>query len=340
MSIYVRQAGVLATIQDLGRVGFQKHGMVVGGAVDSLSHRLANILVGNKENEAAIEVTLAGTSLQFKESALISITGGHLSATTDGVPVPMWRPVWMEKGAALSFGHCVSGCRAYVAVSGGLAVPEVMNSKSTYIRGGIGGLNGRALKKGDILPIGQVADEMIRFQKVFQGQKGKAAFWAASWFVPVPSHIIGGTISVIKGREFERFTMSAQTQFFRQEFSITPQSDRMGCRLLGPLLSCEKPVELLSEAVANGTIQVPPDGNPIVLLADRQTTGGYMRIGQAASVDLPKLGQIKPGDRIRFREITLARAEQQYIQREYEIRQLKAAIGLRIKNMIKSGGAR
>lgn len=339
MSIYVQKAGVLATIQDLGRAGFQKHGMVVGGAVDSLSHRLANSLAGNKENEATIEVTLAGTALHFMEGALIAITGGHLSAAADGMPVPMWRPVWIEKGAVLSFGRCMSGCRAYVAVSGGLAVPEVMNSKSTYIKGGIGGLGGGALQKGDVLPIGQPSDEMIRFQKVLQRQKGPAAFKAASWFVPVHSPILEKTISVIKGREFDRFTMSAQTQFFEQEFFVTPQSDRMGCRLQGPLLSCGKPVELLSEAVANGTIQVPPDGNPIVLLADRQTTGGYMRIGQAASVDLPKLGQIKPGDRIRFQEITRERAEQQYIQREYEIRQLKAAIDFRIKNSITNGGA-
>ena len=329
MSVRIIRPGLLATIQDLGRHGFQQYGVVVGGAMDSLSIRLANVLVGNEEGEAAIEVTLMGTSLQFEEDTLISITGGNLNPVIDGSPVPLWRPVFVKKDAVLSFAGCKSGCRAYIAVAGGFSIPNVMNSKSTYIRGEIGGFKGRTLREDDVIPLAEENSFSLKVKKALQKKLKHNSFVAVDWYIPLERYLIGKVVRVVKGTEFETFSESAQKQFFEQEFQITPQSDRMGYRLSGPSLQLEQPFELLSEAVANGTIQVPSDGNPIVLLADRQTTGGYPRIGQIAAADLPIIAQMKPGDRVRFKEISLDEAEQLYMEREKEIKQIRTALLLK-----------
>ncbi|OES45133.1 biotin-dependent carboxyltransferase family protein [Domibacillus iocasae] len=333
MSVHIIRPGLLATIQDLGRYGFQQYGVVVGGAMDSFSFRLGNVLVGNEEGEAAIEVTMMGTSLQFKEDTLISITGGNLNPVIDGSPVPLWRPVFVKKDTVLSFAGCQSGCRAYVAVAGGFSIPSVMNSKSTYVRGEIGGFKGRALKEGDVIPLAEENAFSLKVKKVLQKKLKNDSFAAADWYVPFERYLNGKVVRVVKGAEFEEFSELAQKQFFEQEFQITPQSDRMGYRLSGPSLQLKQSFELLSEAVANGTIQVPSDGNPIVLLADRQTTGGYPRIGQIAAADLPIIAQMKPGDRVRFKEISLHEAEQLYMEREKEIKQIRTALLLKERSV-------
>ncbi|MEM1503436.1 biotin-dependent carboxyltransferase family protein [Domibacillus sp. 8LH] len=329
MSVQIIRPGLLATIQDLGRYGFQQYGVVVSGAMDSLSLRLANVLVGNEEGEAAIEVTMMGTSLQFNEDTLISITGGNLNPVIDGNPVPLWRPVFVQKDTVLSFTGCKVGCRAYVAVAGGFSIPNVMNSKSTYIRGEIGGFKGRALQGGDLIPLGEENSFSRKIKKVLQSKLKQRSFAAVDWYVPFERYVNRSVVRVLKGTEYEKFSESSQKQFFEQEFQITPQSDRMGYRLSGVSLGLKQPFELLSEAVANGTIQVPSDGNPIVLLADRQTTGGYPRIGQIAAADLPIIAQMKPGDRVRFQEISLYEAEQLYMEREQEIKQIRTALLLK-----------
>ncbi|MCM3789156.1 biotin-dependent carboxyltransferase family protein [Domibacillus indicus] len=329
MSVQIIRPGLLATIQDLGRYGFQQYGVVVGGAMDSLSLRLANVLVGNEEGEAAIEVTMMGTSLQFNEDTLISITGGNLNPVIDGNPVPLWRPVFVQKNTVLSFTGCKVGCRAYVAAAGGFSIPNVMNSKSTYIRGEIGGFKGRALQEGDLIPLGEENSFSRKIKKVLQSKLKQRSFASVDWYVPFERYVNKSVVRVLKGTEFEKFSESSQKQFFEQEFQITPQSDRMGYRLSGASLGLKQPFELLSEAVANGTIQVPSDGNPIVLLADRQTTGGYPRIGQIAAADLPIIAQMKPGDRVRFQEISLYEAEQLYMEREQEIKQIRTALLLK-----------
>ena len=329
MSVHIIRPGLLATIQDLGRYGFQQYGVVVGGAMDSFSLRLANVLVGNEEGEAAIEVTMMGTSLQFKEDALIAITGGNLNPVIDGSPVPLWRPIFVKKDTVLSFAGCKFGCRAYVAVAGGFSIPKVMNSKSTYIRGEIGGFKGRALQEGDVIPLAGENSFSLKVKKALQKKLKHNSFAAADWYVPFERYLNGKVVRVLKGAEFEAFSESSQKQFFEQKFQITPQSDRMGYRLSGPSLQLEQSFELLSEAVANGTIQVPSDGNPIVLLADRQTTGGYPRIGQIAAADLPIIAQMKPGDHVRFKEISLDEAEQLYMEREKEMKQIRTALLLK-----------
>ena len=328
MSLKVLKPGLLASIQDLGRYGFQKYGVVVGGAMDALSLRLANLLVGNKEGEAAIEITMMGTSFQFEKESWIAITGGDLSPQINGQRVPMWRPVMVRKGTVLEFKNCRSGCRAYVAIAGGLAVSQVMNSRSTYLRGAIGGYKGRALKTGDRLLFNPPT---TCFSSL--AETSSLPFAAANWRIPI-DHIINRKkihiVRVIKGAEFDKFSPESREQFFRQEFTITPQSDRMGYRLTGPAISLDQPFDMLSEAVTNGTIQVPTDGHPIILLADRQTTGGYPRIAQVASIDLPVVAQLTPGRSIRFQEISLSEAEHLYIERESNINQLKVGLSLKM----------
>jgi len=331
VSIKVIRPGLLTTVQDLGRYGYQKHGVIVSGAMDSYSLRLANLLVGNKESEAALEITLMGPSLIIEKGTLFSITGGDLSPTINGEPVPLWRPVYLREKSVLQFGACKSGCRAYLTVAGGYKIPEIMGSKSTYQRAGIGGFKGRILQKDDVLEVGDLREESIHIIKQLKKESLSNTFVSTAWYLGsglIPKDSEHTTVRVMPGREFEEFSEESKNEFFNSPFDITPQSDRMGYRLSGVTLKLQEPLEMISEAVSLGTIQVPPDGNPIILLADRQTTGGYPKIGQLAAVDISRIAQVKPGDKIMFKKISLGEAEKLYIDREKYIRSLKTAVNL------------
>ena len=300
MTVKVLRPGLLATIQDLGRHGYQRYGVIVGGAMDNYSLRLANLLVGNEEGEAALEVTLFGTSLQFEKDMLIALTGGDLLATIDEEHAPMWRPLFVKKGSLLQFKSAIKGCRAYVSFAGGIAVPEVMESKSTYLRAKIGGFQGRALQKGDVFECGEISAIAQSF--ISQSKKRNShRTWSVSCN-PLLNLQQTQTIRLLKGNEFERFDKESRHALFNRPYTLTAQSDRMGSRLKGCTLSLSEEFELLSEGVTYGTIQVPPNGQPIVLMADRQTTGGYPKIGQVISADLPRLAQLQPGATIHFKE--------------------------------------
>lgn len=332
MGITVINPGLLTTIQDLGRYGYQKYGIIVSGAMDTYSLRLANLLVGNKEGEAALEITLMGPSLEIEKGTLLAITGGDLSPTINGEPIPMWRPVYLHKKSILRFGACKSGCRSYLAVAGGYDISEVMGSKSTYLRAGIGGFQGRGLQKDDVLQLKSPKEESLKIMESLSQKHSSNLFSSTSWYLRKKSIIKDSQnikIRVIRNRQFDQFSLDSKKQFLNCSFKIAHQSDRMGYRLHGPALKLEKPLEMISEAVALGTIQVPPDGNPIILLADRQTVGGYPKIAQIATVDISKVVQSKPGDRISFEEISLEEAERLYIEREKYIQNLKIAITLR-----------
>lgn len=333
MTVRVIRPGLLTSVQDAGRYGFQKHGVIVSGVMDPLAHRIANLLVGNEEAEATLEMTLKGPILEFLEDALISICGGDLSPSVEGTPVPMWKPIFLKKGSVLDFGPCRTGIRAYLAIAGGWDVPLVMNSRSTYLRAGIGGFEGRALKAGDELSAGARTLLGKEMMKRLSGQSAQAAFTAAEWGVAqemVPNYTSAPVIRAIRGNQYDWFTQESQIAFYSQPYKVTPQSDRMGYRLEGPILELTEPMELISEAVAFGSIQVPAEGKPIVLLADRQTTGGYPKIAQIATIDLPLIAQTKPGDTIRFTEISREEAEWLLLDRENQIRQLKT--GIWVKN--------
>lgn len=332
--ITVIKPGLLTTVQDLGRFGFQKYGIIVSGVMDQFSHRISNLLVGNEENEPTLELTLLGPTIEFKKNALISICGGDLSPTIDGKPVRLWRSVFVKKGSILRFGPCKIGCRAYLAVAGGFKIPTIMNSKSTYLRAEIGGFNGRALQAGDQLEFGSPSDLSTRIIEHPGKKSANQQFVEMEWTVAadlIPIHQNKSTIRVMKGRQFHLFTKESQNKLFHEPFEVTAQSDRMGYRLKGPKLTLQNAAEMISEAVNFGTIQVPSDGNPIVLLADRQTTGGYPKIGQIATVDLPLMAQAKPGDSIKFTEISRDEAQHLLLEREKKIQQLKQGIFLKFR---------
>lgn len=316
------KSGLQTTVQDLGRFGFQKYGVIASGAMDPFAHRIANLLVGNGENAATFEMTMTGATIEFQQDAFIALCGGDLSPQIDGTDLKMWRPAFVKEGSVLKFGAPRSGCRAYLAVAGGIDVPELMNSKSTYLRAGIGGFHGRALQAGDIVPVNLIPPQLAASLLHATGN-------GVEWKTAAPRYSSEPVVRMMKGRQFELFNRESQSYIFSEAFAVSSHSDRMGYRLEGTRLALEEPKELISEAVSFGSIQVPSDGNPIILLADRQTTGGYPKIGQVAAVDLPLVSQLKPGERIRFKEISVAEAQQLYLDQETQIRQLKVGINLK-----------
>ncbi|HSI66128.1 MAG TPA: biotin-dependent carboxyltransferase family protein [Planococcus sp. (in: firmicutes)] len=312
------KSGMQTTVQDLGRYGFQKYGVIASGVMDPFAHRIANLLAGNEENAATLEITLVGPVIQFSEDTCIALCGGNLSPKINDQEVGMWRTIAVQKGDTLTFGSPRNGCRSYLAVSGGLAVPEVMSTRSTYLRAGIGGFQGRALKAGDEIGLNP-----------FPVDRTAALIREMDWLVPPLHYSDSPVIRMMEGRQFHLFNEFSKQHIFTEPFSVSSHSDRMGYRLEGSPLLLEKSSEMISEAVAFGSIQVPSDGNPIVLLADRQTTGGYPKIGQIASVDLPLISQLKPGDQLSFRKISLEESQALYIGQEQQIQQIKAGIQLK-----------
>ena len=314
MSLSVVRPGMMTSLQDLGRPRKQRYGVPVGGAMDSYSLRVANILVGNPEGEAALEMSTAAPTLRFDEDALIAICGAGFAAHVGGESVPHSRPVFTRKGNVLTIGAATAGCWGYLAVAGGFDVPLVMGSRSTYARGGFGGYEGRCLQAGDVLPTRAPAPLASKLLRQLGEQSPDAKVASCRWQAgsnPPPGLLPKGegetidcTLRVIVGSEFGWLTPQSQEQLFAEEFEVTPQSDRMGYRLTGPGLRFHDSRELLSTAVCAGTIQLPPSGDPILLMADCATTGGYPKIGHVASVDLPSAAQARPGtscDSSRFR---------------------------------------
>lgn len=332
MGLKIISAGLLTTVQDLGRYGFQKEGVIVSGAMDAFALRVANLLVGNPEGAAGIEATFLGPKIRFEADHLIAITGGDLSPTLNGERVKMWRPVWVRKGCQLEFGSPGLGCRAYLAVSGGFDLPRVMGSLSTCLLAEFGGLKGRALKAGDLVPASGPTDQGRRLLQHLPA--AGATCWTQAAWTPDPQlypkleeH---PTIRAIKGPEYELFQEQGHQQFWQQAFIVTSDSDRMGYRLSGPALSLKAPLEMVSSAVTFGTIQVPADGHPIALLADHQTTGGYPRLAQAITADFSKLAQVPLGKKIHFREVSLEEAHYLYIRQERNIEQIKRSLAFKI----------
>lgn len=287
--IEVIRAGLLTTVQDLGRQGYRQLGVGQGGALDPMALTVGNRLVGNKANTAGLEITVGSVvRFAFRVSTSIALTGADVSADLDGEPVwHGWRtPV--REGQTLTLAAPRFGMRTYLAVAGGIDVPSVLGSRSTDLNAGFGGLAGRALRVGDRLPLGSATPPNVR-----QGVK------LPEW---------DRFVRAIPGPEYDSFTHQAQEAFWQAEWKVSSQSNRMGYRLLGPALICTNPRELLSHAVLPGTVQVPPNAQPIVLLADAQTSGGYPRIATVIEADLWKLAQVRLGASFRLVPCTLAAA--------------------------------
>ncbi|WNC17426.1 biotin-dependent carboxyltransferase family protein [Brevibacillus brevis] len=330
MSMEVIQPGVCTTVQDLGRYGFQQHGVIVGGAMDPLAMRVANMLVGNRQRDAVLELTLKGPSLLLQKDLLLAVCGGDFAPTVDGKRIAPNRPVWVKRGSTLQFSHAKQGCRAYLAVAGGFDVPMLMDSRSTNFRSGFGGFEGRMLQAKDVLSTRPPGEYSRHLACNYADAAGENAFSQADWHVPrsLFPYIAEPVVRVIRGEQYSGFSTESRERFWKEPFRVTPQSDRMGYRLDGPPLTLSSPLEMTSEAVTAGTIQVPPSGQPIVLLADRQTIGGYPKIGYVATVDLPIFAQLKPGDVVRFREVSVGEAQHALYARERELKQLQVAMEL------------
>ncbi|GGA26561.1 biotin-dependent carboxyltransferase family protein [Paenibacillus physcomitrellae] len=330
MSLMIGKPGLLTTVQDLGRFGFQKYGVIASGAMDGFALRTANLLVGNPQGAAGLEITMLGPEIWFEHTALISVCGGDLTPQLNGQPFPLWRTVLVPKGSVVTFGRMQLGCRAYLAVAGGIDVPLEINSRSTYLRAGIGGYQGRALRSGDVIPVGkstplgsQLLGVLVRNE---EREAGAVSRWSAASSLR-PAYTVSPEVRVIAGEQYKDFTADSRQCFESEVFAVLPESDRMGYRFTGSPLKLEKPAEMISTAVTFGTVQVPPGGNPIVLMADRQTTGGYPVIAQVASVDLPLLAQVNLGGKVRFRLISLEEAQHLHLQREEALQTLEIGLG-------------
>lgn len=295
--IEVIKPGALSSFQDLGRHGFQQLGVPANGVMDERAHRLANCLVGNAPDEATLEITLMGPSLRFGTPVTLAVAGADLGASVDGVALPPGTAITVQSGAVLTFGKRQAGLRAYLAVAGGFVLDRVMHSTSTFLRGAYGGAQGKALRKGDAIT--------LRAPRCVDVNPAHIdGFGDAPWERPADA-----PLRVVRGREWQAFTDAAWHVFESSAYKIGAQSDRMGYRLEGPALTLTHPLEMPSEAVGFGTVQVPPDGQPIVLMADRQTTGGYPKVAHVCAVDLPRLAQRVPGEMIRFELISIDEAQ-------------------------------
>jgi antagonist of KipI len=287
--IAIVKAGMLTSVQDLGRWGLQARGVPVAGPMDEYSHRLANQLVGNDPSAAALEITLIGPEIQALDDVLCAVAGATFTLTAAGESVPMHTPFALRSGTSLRFGPRTRGARATLAVRGGIAVPPIFGSRATSLIARMGPFEGRPLRAGDVLPVADASSPGTR---------------PAPAIADLTMPDGGARLRVLKGPHAEMFTSGAYDTLFGGRYTITPQSNRMGYRLEGPRLAHRRSADILSDATAIGSIQVPASGQPIVLMADRQTTGGYPKIATVISADVPLAGQLAPGDWVEFKACT------------------------------------
>lgn len=307
MGIRILKSGMLTTVQDLGRTGYQSQGFSVAGVMDVRSFKIANLLLDNPENEAVLEFTLIGPTIQFTSATIIAITGGDFTPSVNGEPVPMYTALYMNKGDILKFGSARTGSRGYVAFSSYLDVPVVMGSRCTNLKSGLGGFKGRKLQ----------ADDYINFRQ----KRRYLPFFLSRKLDPDDFDQDKETLRVVMGPQDDMFSKQGIETFLNSEYTVTSDFDRMGCRLDGPFIAPKATSDMISDGIAFGSIQVPSHGKPIVLLSDRQTTGGYGKIATVASVDIPKLVQRKTDHKLRFKAITVEEAQKLCLK---EVKELDA----------------
>jgi antagonist of KipI len=325
MSVFVASAGFLALVQDPGRAGFRRSGISIGGALDSYALRVANALVSNEDTAAGLEVTLGKLRLRFEDERVVAWCGGAFNVRIGDEDLPPGHAGLVAAGEELIMTAPQAGSRAWFAISGGVDVPVVLGSRSTDLRGNFGGHEGRALRDGDTLPLGEPLLSSDRVAELFGDRK--IAEWTAlsSWVTTAQRDRF---LRILPGPDWSRFTSEAQTALVGEPFTVTLDSDRMGARLEGPNLDRAEASDLLSEAVAPGTLQVPPNGKPILLLGDCQTIGGYPKIAHVITVDLPIAAQLWPGDLVRFHVVSLAEAQQFLREREDDFARFRVGLSL------------
>jgi len=326
MKVFVQSAGFLTSVQDLGRPGYRQSGISVGGALDSHALRVANALVGNEDSAAGLEATLGKVRLRFDDQRVVAWCGGAFEVRIGNENLPPGHAGLIAKDEELVMTAPNAGSRAWLAISGGINVSPVLGSRSTDLRGNFGGHEGRVLQDGDALPLGEASVLPARMAEKF-GDRRIAGWTAPSAWVTTAAR--DRFLRVVRGPDWMRFTAEAQTSLVGVLFTVTLESDRMGARLDGPGLPRRDPSDLLSEAVTPGTIQVPPNGHPILLLGDCQTMGGYPKIAHVITIDLPIAAQLWPGDIVRFHEVSLAEAQELLREREEDFARFRVGIELR-----------
>ena len=300
-TIQVQSPGLLTTVQDLGREGFGALGVSASGAADPISLRLGNLLVGNVPGAGALEMTLLGGTFVFPEGAILAITGSDFGATLDAAPIEPWTSVKAKAGQTLRVGPTRSGARCYLCVQGGIAVKPFLNSASTHLLSGLGGHQGRALKKGDVLQIGPAAGP---FQKESVSPKALQQL--------APRKVL----RVTPGPQSDLFPATSRQAFFVNEYRVAEDSNRMGLRLEGPPLTQGPTGELITEGVSLGAVQITAAGLPIILFVEQQTTGGYAKIANVISADMHSLGQLRPRDEIHFEQVDFDAARALLLEQE------------------------
>lgn len=312
MSLVIERPGIFTTVQDLGRWGYQSRGVTTSGAMDPFSLRIGNAMLGNDQNDAALEVLLPGLEITIAEPRCIVLTGADLKMRIDGAPADAWRVYFVYAGSRIALtGLAGDGCRGYLAFSGGIDVPPVMGSRSTYARAQLGGFHGRRLKEGDILPLCPPQN-----------------LWRRSAGFACPETIRPGrsrdeAICAMDGPQVSAFTTSGIETFYGETYSVTNEVDRMGFRLDGPEIERRKSADILSDAVVYGSVQVPGHGRPIVMMADHQTTGGYTKIAVVSAWSAAVLSQRMPGEPVRFNRVTEDHAVAQLAKFEENMRTLQ-----------------
>ena len=316
--IQVVQQGLLDTIQDAGRYGYQHLGINPGGVMDRIALSIANSLVGNEATEAVIEMHFPASAFVFEADALIALSGGDFGAMVNGLPVSINKPVLISKYSVLRFTKPVSGARCYLAIAGGLALVPWLNSYSTHLKAGAGGFEGRRLQKGDRLPFKETNNyaDLLKSREI----------WALPWTPDMRGlYTDGGNIRV----------MNAPASLTEAAFTLTEQCDRMGFRLRGTPLKIQHKEERLSAGVSRGTIQLLPDGQLIILMADHQTTGGYAHIGHVITADLPTLAQLSPGQQLHFSTVSHETAVTLFKEQEQLLLFMQNACNLRLQDWLR-----
>ena len=313
--ITIVSPGPLSLVQDMGRTGYQRYGVSVSGAMDHEALLVGNLLVGNEPAAAAVEVTFGGAEFLFDQETVFALAGADLGATLDGTQLPVWESFVAPRGAELRFDAPVSGLRAYLCCAGGIATELVLGSRSTHVGSRLGGLSGGPLRAGDVLPLGEAGDAA-------PGRR------LPDSLRPPNGHDI--TVRIIPGPQVDAFTDAGLETFFSSGYTVTDRSDRQGVRLDGPKIQAkDSRYDIVSDAVPLGAVQVPGDGMPIVLLADRQTTGGYVKIGVVATVDLPLMAQAQPGSTVNFQRVAGSDARNLLLDRHKELIEADYEEGLR-----------
>jgi antagonist of KipI len=300
-TVVVESAGLLTTVQDLGRMGYGPMGVSASGAADPFALQLANLLVGNERGTAALELTLTGGRFHFPEGAVIALSGSDFAAKSGGNFLEMWVPHAIPRGGTLTFGATQTGARCYLAIAGGIKVEPFLGSGSTHLVSGLGGFAGRALRRGDALQLVE-SHKMIRRRRI---RREVIDTWKPR-----------KALRVTAGPQFDGFSAEAQKALFESAFTVTEESDRLGLRLHGPLLATTSFNGMITEGVTLGAVQVTPSGQAIILFVEQQTTGGYPKIANLISADFSSLGQLRPRDVIHFENMSMEQARGLWIEQQ------------------------